>query len=118
GIASQEFDEEARDAVKKQISAENLPIEILALEHPGQQQKDSQLDGRLEQLSRLEGLIQGRSYQLLGQRICKRHSPKMVSGPAITAAGGEAAQPANAMADCQSRGKRVARGQRRHPGLP
>src|SRR6266850_4475281 len=51
---------------------------------------------------------------LCGQRIGKCHGPRSVSGAAITAAGGEAAQSTKGMTESNSRRKHIYSLQHRH----
>src|SRR6478735_5713820 len=54
GVIAQKLDKEPRDAVEEKICAENLAIELFAVEHPGEKKENAQLYGGLEKLSRLE----------------------------------------------------------------
>ena len=56
GIITQKLDKESRDPVQEQIGAENLSVEFLALEHPGQDEEDAKLGGRFKELSWLQRL--------------------------------------------------------------
>ena len=69
GIAAQELEEEAGHTVEHEISGEDLAIELLALQHPHQQEKVRQLYRELEKLGGLEGYVQGGLYQIVGHRI-------------------------------------------------
>ena len=68
GIISKELEQEPRDTVEKKICTEDLAIELLAGEHPGEQKKDAELDRRFKQLSRLKRFVQWSSDESSSQR--------------------------------------------------
>ena len=73
-----------------------------------------ELDRGLKQLGRLQRLIERRSHHRLRQRIGKGHSPEMVCRFSIAAAGGEAADAADGVAESESGSECIEGGQRGH----
>ena len=53
-VITKEFQEKSRNTVEKKVCPENLAIEFLAFEHPGEKEEDAQLDRRLKQLGGLQ----------------------------------------------------------------
>ena len=56
GIVAKEFQEKSRNTVEKKVCPENLAIEFLAFEHPGEKEEDAQLDRRFKQLGGLQSV--------------------------------------------------------------
>lgn len=117
GIIAEEFEKVASDAVKKQVSAEDLAVEFLPFQHPHEDEEIRQFDGGLEKLGWFERNSKRGSNPGLRQRIFEYHSPEVRSRFAVAATGGEASDAANGVAQSESRGECVASGQSRHAVL-
>src|SRR5580704_3761177 len=91
GIVPQEFQKIASYAIQDEVGCENLSIEALTREQPGQQHEVRKLDGRFKELSRFEGMTERRPHQLVGDWIIERHTPPRGGGLSPAAARGEAA---------------------------
>ena len=114
GIISKELEQEPRDTVEKKICTEDLAIELLAGEHPGEQKKDSQFHRGLKQLSRFESLAERRTDNFMGQGIGEGHTPEVGRWFSIAAASGKTAEASDGMAHSKPGSKRVASGEGGH----
>ena len=116
-IAAQEFDEESGNTVEDQVRAEDLAIELLALQHPHEHEEIRQFDCRLKQLRGLQGHVQRSIGDAVSNFTCESHAPPRVSGLSETASGGKTANSPDRMTDRQSGRECVTCRKRRHAVL-
>src|ERR1700740_2184778 len=121
GIATEEFQEEARHSIDNQVRAEHLAIELLALQHPHEQEEVCQLHREFKELGRLKRLVERSSDQIMRHRIGERDAPPAVRGLTKAASRGKTSHPSDRVSDGKPRRKSVAGRQRRHvlaPDIP
>src|ERR1700722_4834605 len=120
-VIGQKLNEGGFDAVQDHELGPDLPIDFLASEQPRQKQEIEEFGGGFDQLGRLNSYAQRSSTDRIRQRIMKYHSPKVISGLAEAAAGGEESEASEDVAKGESRGEPVDGSQHGHmvpPDVP
>ena len=110
GIAAEKFDGAALDAVEHEVGADHLPGEALARAQPDQKEKIQEFGGGFVELRRMELNAQRRARDSRGDWIRERDAPGKRRRLAVAAAGREAAEAADRMAQRQRGGEGVEHG--------
>src|SRR6266403_435534 len=87
GIAAQKLDEIALNPIQDHKSRKHLPIKLLALEQPHQQNKIEEFGRGFDQLRRFQGNSQRRPRPVVRQLAVERYAPEVMGFFSIAAAG-------------------------------
>src|SRR5579859_6259432 len=102
-IGAHKFDQSALDAVKEHVGCENLSREALPFREEYQDEEIDELRDGFIELRRMKGHVQRRTDQLRRARIREHDAPRQPGGLAVAATRSEAAEPADGVAERQTR---------------
>src|SRR5581483_2314131 len=98
-VDAEELDDEAGGRVEHQVESDDLAGGVRAAGAPIEDAEDREFGERLVKLRRVQRPIQGHADQLVGDGIGEGDRPGAVALDAPAAAGGEAAETADAVAE-------------------
>src|SRR5258708_27253945 len=85
GVAAQKLDEVTFDSVKDHETGKHLAIELLALEHPHQENKVEELGCRFDQLRWFQSLVERGPGPTARYRVLEDDTPEIIGVLAVTA---------------------------------
>src|SRR5688572_4251341 len=107
----EELHDEARRRIQDQVETDDRAVAVRLLKLTIEDAEDTELGDRLVELRGMERRPERHADQVVRHGIGKRDRPWTLARDAPAAAGGEAAQSANAVAQCDSRCEEVSRRQ-------
>ena len=107
GVAAQELEPEAHRGVERHVGERDLAVEALARQQPEQEREDQERRERLVELARVQRRVHRRADLASGVHVGEGDGPRQLRGLAPAAAGGEAAEPPDRLAEHDARRERV-----------